>query len=275
MGHDDTLIFDLGAYDGSDSRYYLDKGFRVVAVEAYPAAVTRARQAFRRELASGALTLVDRAIAVHPAEAIPFYLDPREGSAFHSIHRSAAERGGAGSIAVEVETTTVPALFDLYGVPRYLKCDIEGADDIVVEQISQDGRRPPFLSVECFDRELIERLYDSGYDRFQLVNQGHLSRFRQPLPAREGCSVDIVFGGAHSGLFGLDLPRQYWCDVHRCLGRFDRWKRMKLAPGSLARMLKHTGRASGRSWLDCTGWMDVHATTAQHLNAACGPAADI
>ncbi|MCB1472943.1 MAG: FkbM family methyltransferase [Rhodobiaceae bacterium] len=265
MRHDDTLIYDLGFYDGSDSRYYLDKGFRVVAVEADPAAVVRARDGFARELTSGVLTLVDRAVAERPGETIAFYLDPREGSAFHSIHRVAAERGGAGSVAVDVETTTVPALFDLHGVPRYLKCDIEGADDIVVEQIARDGRRPPFLSIEVFDREAIERLRDAGYDRFQLVNQGHLSRFRPPRPAREGRRVDVAFGAAHSGLFGLDLPRRHWCDVRTCLRRFDRWKHMKLDGGPLARLSKHVGRVSGRSWLDCTGWMDVHATTLEHL----------
>ena len=30
------LIFDIGAHKGEDTRFYLRKGFRVVAVEAYP-----------------------------------------------------------------------------------------------------------------------------------------------------------------------------------------------------------------------------------------------
>ncbi len=39
------LIFDLGLHEGGDPRFYLDKGFRVVAVEANPQFCDAARQA--------------------------------------------------------------------------------------------------------------------------------------------------------------------------------------------------------------------------------------
>ena len=37
------LIFDIGMYDGSDTRYYLNEGFRVLAIEANPILVKRAK----------------------------------------------------------------------------------------------------------------------------------------------------------------------------------------------------------------------------------------
>ena len=37
------LIFDIGMYDGSDTRYYLNEGFRVLAIEENPVLVKRAR----------------------------------------------------------------------------------------------------------------------------------------------------------------------------------------------------------------------------------------
>ena len=36
--------FDIGMYDGSDSRYFLDEGYHVVAVEANPELAAKAMQ---------------------------------------------------------------------------------------------------------------------------------------------------------------------------------------------------------------------------------------
>ena len=55
-------IFDLGMYDGSDTIYYLEEGFRVVAVEANPALVQRAQAALGKYVTSGQLEIVNAAI---------------------------------------------------------------------------------------------------------------------------------------------------------------------------------------------------------------------
>ena len=45
------LIFDIGMYDGSDTRYYLNEGFRVLAIEENPVLVKRARELiFQKEM---------------------------------------------------------------------------------------------------------------------------------------------------------------------------------------------------------------------------------
>lgn len=261
--YDEHLIFDIGFHDGSDSRYYLDKGFRVVAVEADANAVSAGQHTFQREIESGALTIVNKGIWHEAGKRIPFYL--RDGGGWNSVFQSAAERDGQSSVIVEIETATIPALFDIYGVPRYLKCDIEGADEIVVEQVGSDGRLPPFLSIESFDPTDIDELQIAGYDRFQLVNQGHLKRYRAPRPAREGNFSPNDFDGANSGLFGRDLPLNRWIDRRTCVSRLSRWKEMKLNYGAKARLLKHLGRLTHRDWLDCSGWMDIHATNAALL----------
>lgn len=264
---DSNLIFDIGFYDGSDSRFYLDKGFRVVAVEAGMRAVGKAREVFSKEIETGALTLIPKAIWNTAGEVVPFFLHPGEGSSWHSVFQEYAERDGATSVIEEVETTTAPELFDTFGVPRYIKCDIEGADEIVADQIRTDGRLPAFASTEFYERSAIELLRDAGYDRFQLVNQGHLSKFRSPRPAREGLFCDSAFesGYSGSGLFGLELPTKGWVDFQTCVMRFEKWKKMKENYGIGPRIYKHIGRLTRRGWLDCSGWMDVHATTSVTL----------
>ena len=43
------LIYDIGMYDGSDTRYYLNEGFRVLAIEANPVLVKRAKELIFQE----------------------------------------------------------------------------------------------------------------------------------------------------------------------------------------------------------------------------------
>lgn len=50
--HDD-LIYDVGLHRGEDTDYYLQKGFRVVAVEANPQLVDECTARFAREIADG------------------------------------------------------------------------------------------------------------------------------------------------------------------------------------------------------------------------------
>ncbi|MGY1425072.1 hypothetical protein [Lysobacter sp. A289] len=46
------LAFHIGMYDGSDSRYFLEEGFRVMAVEANPALADQARQLFQQDISA-------------------------------------------------------------------------------------------------------------------------------------------------------------------------------------------------------------------------------
>ena len=57
------LIFDIGMYDGSDTRYYLNEGFRVLAIETNPVLVQRAKELlFYDEIKSGRLKILNFAI---------------------------------------------------------------------------------------------------------------------------------------------------------------------------------------------------------------------
>jgi FkbM family methyltransferase len=117
------LIFDLGLFDGSDSEFYLRKGFLVVAVEAQPDLCQQARDRFADAIAAGRLAVVERAIWTATDERIPFYVH----SGWSSAYRQSAERDGGTSGIIEVATITLDALFEQFGVPYYLKCDIEGS----------------------------------------------------------------------------------------------------------------------------------------------------
>ena len=61
-GSKSDLIYDVGACLGDDSAYYLHKGFRVVGIEANPAAVSVLKRRFEAAISAGRYALLPKAI---------------------------------------------------------------------------------------------------------------------------------------------------------------------------------------------------------------------
>jgi FkbM family methyltransferase len=255
-------IFDFGLHEGFDTEFYLKKGFRVVAVDASPQFRDAVRRRFADEIGGGRLIIIDKAIAERAGEAITFYVRT-DKDGWSSIDREIAERDGIASTPLAVETTTTGELIAAFGVPHYLKCDIEGADNLVLAQLSREARKPPFISAEAEPRgdEIIDLLASAGYKRFQIINQGCLHLFKPPDPPREGFYVAQRFHGKMSGLFGEELPQGLWTSEREIRRRLALWQR--LASGETGRwprsLLKKYGRWTRRTWLIGNGWIDIHA----------------
>ncbi len=57
------LIYDVGVNDGSDSEYYLSRGFKVVGVEASPPLAEALKAKFAKEIDRGRYTLLNVGVA--------------------------------------------------------------------------------------------------------------------------------------------------------------------------------------------------------------------
>ena len=144
MRVDPKLIYDVGMYNGDDTAYYLWRGFRVVAIEANPELVATAANRFRCEIETGYLKILNVGIAAEEGE-LPFWVcqtDPRLSS-FDP---------GLASLGYAVHEIRVPcrkfrSILDDFGVPFYLKVDIQGNDFLCIEALDP-GELPKFLSVE-------------------------------------------------------------------------------------------------------------------------------
>jgi FkbM family methyltransferase len=226
-----------------------------------------ARRRFAGETSSRQFQLVDRAIWTEPDRQVPFHVRD-DKTIWSSVFLGDAERDRQSSRAVEVRTTTIPQLFQTFGIPYYLKSDIEGADRIVAEQLVAVPERPPFVSLEFGSLQPAALLREAGYDRFQIVNQGHLRLWRPPRPAREGRYVEAAFHDRTSGLFGLELEPGYWFDYAGLEARFERWQRLPRMNRLAAFAIRHWGKLTNRGWLIGRGWLDLHATTERALRAA-------
>ena len=224
------LVIDVGFHRGEDARFYLDKGFRCVAVEANPALVEQARTDFAEELADGRLRIYGVAIGDQPGTVRLSVAD--DITIWSSLSPRYIERNERLS-GTRYRTVDVPAMrfediLAEVGIPHYLKVDIEGVDMLCVRALRGFEERPDFISIESavssldarfepvFD-ELAE-LWGLGYRRFAYVNQnGHPFR-HAPNPPREGRYVDTPLTEMHSGYFGEEMPER-WSSIGRALLR--------------------------------------------------------
>ena len=247
------LIYDLGMHRGDDARFYLDKGFRVVALEANPHFCAAARLAFADALAEGRLAIEEAALWHSGGGRIPFFLN-HDKDDWSSALRDWAEKGGHAAQEISVATTTLPGLFDRHGVPYYLKCDVEGLDEPFAAQLLADGRRPAFVSIEAVSLDALALLRACGYDRVQIVNQAYHPYRQPPDPPREGRFVAAQFHGHMSGLFGRELEPGAWLGFREAAEAFLDFCRLQACSPTLA-----------------LGWLDFHVTSAATLAGAPSP----
>lgn len=173
------LVFDIGVNNGEDTSYYLRRGFRVVAVDANPAMVAFCERRFQPEIRTGHLVLLNVGLA--PEEGVAsFFVSEGNGGVWSSLDPALASRGDLATHTVTVPTRSLRGLVQEYGVPFYLKVDIEGAEQLCLQDIDRDDA-PAYVSFEAHEGRL-ENLFllaRAGYTRFKLIDQ---LTFRQVVP---------------------------------------------------------------------------------------------
>lgn len=173
------LIFDVGMNNGDDTAYYLFKGFRVVAIDADPTMIASARTRFAEPIRQGRLELVNAAVGPRE-ETAPFWIC--EGnSEWNSFDRQIASRNGLSCHAIEVRCQPFRDLLRRYGVPYYLKIDIEGHDQYCIADLDRRDL-PRYLSQEMVHLDDLWMLRDAGYTHFKLITQNdHSQLFIDPM----------------------------------------------------------------------------------------------
>lgn len=249
---DRNLIFDLGLHHGYDAEYYLNKGFNVIALEANPGMIKRARRNPALFLAEqdGRLGIVPMALWHKSGESISFYVNPKKDD-WSSIEKKWAEKGQHESHEIKVMTISLADMFEKLGVPYYVKCDIEGADVIFSEQLAAQKSVPAFVSCEASDEKIKVHFHSAGYDCFQIVNQARHHEIVSPNPAREGNYFETEFTGHMSGLFGLDLPPDRWISYEEVSEQFALYRDL-----------------FKRRFPFSNAWFDIHATKKETLAGA-------
>lgn len=232
----EDLIFDFGMHSGSDTAFYLAKGFRVVAVEANPQIAQGCVSRFAEAIHSGRLKILNLGVA-EQSGVMPFYIS-LINSEQSSFNRAMAERLGPVRVE-EIKTITPYALWSAFGVPYYAKIDIEGLDSVVVRSLVHLPVKPKYISFECdfmHWTNSMEVLLEAGYRRFKVIDQMRVHDLRLPKRQREGLSIEHKFLRGSSGSFGEDTQGS--------------WSSAEQIPEAIARL-----RAANP---ENNGWIDIH-----------------
>lgn len=268
----EKIIYDIGMHVGRDTDFYLKKGFKVIAVEANPVLVKNAKATFKDAISAGRLTIIDKAIAPAGVDSIEFYTNDKHDD-WGTIIPDWNRGQDPGFKSITVPTIQLETIVKTYGVPYFMKIDIEGADILCLQSLQQMKVMPEYLSIELLTPnnyknkkvdclEILFSLYAIGYRKFKVSDQTGLSSIKLPNPATEGNYVEADFsGGIVSGPFGKELEGP--------LLSIDEISRKYLdyfyaSPGVVKSMLIKVCRKAGINILrkgdfHSNGWFDVHA----------------
>lgn len=148
------LVFDIGAHAGNRSRAFAAIGCRVVALEPQPDFARLLRALFGR---SRQVTVLESAVGTSAGRsALSISERTPPVTTLDERWREAREREPDFSHVtwdhqVVVETTTLDALIERFGMPAFVKIDVEGGEPAVLAGLS---RPVPALSFEYLPRAL-------------------------------------------------------------------------------------------------------------------------
>ena len=150
------LVFDIGAHAGNHVRSFAALGCRVVALEPQPDFARLLRTFFAH---APGITIVEAAVADRPGRAWLSISDRTPTvTTLAAAWRDARARdpdfaGVRWNRAVQVDTTTLDALIEQFGMPAFVKIDVEGSEPAVLAGLT---RAVPALSFEYLPRALDE-----------------------------------------------------------------------------------------------------------------------
>jgi FkbM family methyltransferase len=168
----DSMVFDVGAHAGNHARALASLGCHVVALEPQPDFVRLLRVVFAR---STRVRIIDAAVTDSVGTAALWVSDRTPTVTTladdwrDSRRRDADFAGVRWNRRIEVPTTTLDALIARFGVPAFIKIDVEGAEPTVLAGLHTPVR---VISFECLPQALdharacVARLDQLGPYRF-------------------------------------------------------------------------------------------------------------
>jgi FkbM family methyltransferase len=207
------LIFDIGAFMGDDTDYYLAKGYDVISVEPVKEYCNYIIKKHQLEISQNRLKVVNKAVSDTNC-IIPFYKNNKIGQ-WSSFDKRLGERRHGGKER-NVECITLTDLFNLYGVPYYLKIDIEGWEYKCLSHLTE-STKPQFLSFEMNNISTIDFIKNLGYTKFKLIDQKeHITDNNFKLGS-SGVISDLYTDWVNAEQVKAEYSANYnntWFDIH-------------------------------------------------------------
>jgi FkbM family methyltransferase len=272
------LIFDIGCHHGDDTDFYLRKGFRVVAVDADKSLCDQVSSRFPAAIAAGRLTVVYGLISESERDSAAFYIFEtfRDWNTADAYFKTRGEREGHVATEVVVPIVSTEKLFEAFGIPYYMKVDIEGRDIVPLRALERVPERPAFVSIEVAHHDpslgfsQLLQLTRCGYTKFQFFNQCLRQHVKAPTPPREGTYAEFFPAQSTTGLFGRELDGRWLnftqaasrltklCEIHASFRDDPRYSKNGQFGGTLRSKIYNRFRRHVLG--DPVAWYDLHAT---------------
>jgi FkbM family methyltransferase len=219
------VIYDFGANNGQNLDYYLSKNLLVVAVEANPILCDTIAKKFHNEISSKKLVILNYCLTDSKSgEFVNFYVHKKRNvlSQFTTPSNEIID----DYEIISVMSKRPSEIINDFGLPYYIKIDLEHYDYNVLNELLTNNIKPKYLSVEMHNIQIIKKLFESKY--FQFFN------------LVKGDTLSIVypkFKPHSAGPFGFDLVTP-WLNENQMVSLID----------SIG-----------------VGWIDIHASNDENL----------
>jgi FkbM family methyltransferase len=240
------IIFDIGANQGQNLNYFLEKADVVVAFEANSNLVSNIKEKFKDFIDSGKLVIENVAIIDDGnIEKINFFIKKGKGIT-STLFPENPDKLEKQEVKCGKASLLIKKYLEIYKISEieYIKIDIEGADHLVLNDLLINNVLAKNLSVECHKHEVIELLLKTQYKSFKFVKGGDLF-FKEnvKITTKDNNKKIINFDKHSSGPYGDDIPGDYydknsilpfflnnglgWIDVHCSLKKKNNLKNIK------------------------------------------------
>lgn len=166
------LIFDVGSNNGDDVAYYLLKADKVIAFEANPVLCARISDRFARECREGRVVVVNGEVCAEresQSASLSFYVH-KEMDVLSQMSKPRAEQLSFFDV-IEVPPVLLSEKIREFGMPDYVKIDIEGYDEVLLKSLFSEGLCPDYLSCEIHTARCLKTLLSNPqYIGFKLVS---------------------------------------------------------------------------------------------------------
>jgi len=240
------IIFDIGANQGQNLNYFLEKADVVVAFEASSDLVLNIKKKFKEFIDNGKLVIENIALIDDDnIKKINFFVSKGKGIT-NTLFPVNPNEFKKQEVKCGKASLLIKKYLEKYKISEieYIKIDIEGADHLVLNDLLINNILAKNLSVECHKPEVIELLLKTQYKSFKFVHGGNLIfKKNVEITTKDKNKKIINFDKHSSGPYGDDIPGDYydknsilpyflnngfgWKDVHCSLEKKNNLKNIK------------------------------------------------
>ena len=206
-------IFDIGANKGQNLSYFLDKADIVVAIEANTNLVKQIKSDFKQFIDNEKLIVENVALTDDEnVKNINFYIS-KVNDVLSTLYPDDISKFYKQEVKCEKASLLINKYLKKYDISQieYIKIDIEGADDLVLNDLLKNNILCENLSVECHKTEVLELLLNSKFKSFKFVEGGDVT-FKKNIEITNKLNEKkiINFDIHSSGPYGDDIPGDYY-----------------------------------------------------------------